>query len=83
MLQKEFLNNNKLILKTQQRFKIKMHNVFTEEFNKISLNSNDDKKLQSIDWIETYAHGTSKDPVSEKEKIKCNSLIKGYKNAEL
>ena len=60
-----------------------MHNVFTEEFNKISLNSNDDKKLQSIDWIETYAHGTSKDPVSEKEKIKCNSLIKGYKNAEL
>ena len=28
--------------------------------------------------IETYAYGTSKDPVSEKEKIKCNNIIKQY-----
>ena len=33
---KEFIENNKLILKTQQRFKIKKQNVFTEEINKIS-----------------------------------------------
>ena len=33
---KEFIENNKLILKTQQRFKIKRQNGFTEEINKIS-----------------------------------------------
>ena len=38
---KEFIKNNNLILKTQLRFKSKMHNVFTDEINKITLNSND------------------------------------------
>ena len=31
------------------------------------LNSNDVKRMQSIDSIETYAYKTSKDLVSEKE----------------
>ena len=35
--QKEFVKNNKLILKTQQSFKIERHNVFTEEINKMAL----------------------------------------------
>ena len=42
-----------------------MHYVFTEEINKIALISNDDKRMQSIDSIETYTYGTSKDLVSE------------------
>ena len=37
------------------------------------------KRMQSIDSIETYAHGTSRDLVSEKEEIKCNNTIKRYK----
>ena len=45
---KNSLKNNKLTLKTQQRFKIKRHNVFTEEINKISLSSNDDKKFNQL-----------------------------------
>ena len=36
------------------------------------------KRMQSIDSIETYAHGTSRDLVSEKEEIKCNNIIKRY-----
>ena len=52
--QKEFVNN-KIILRTQQRFKKERHNVFTKVINKISLSSNDDKRMQSIDLIETYA----------------------------
>ena len=36
--------NNKLILKSQQRFKSKKHNVFTEAVNKIALSANNDKK---------------------------------------
>ena len=50
-----------------------------EEINKITLSSNDDKIMQSIDSIETYAYGMSKDPVSEKEEIKCNNIIERYK----
>ena len=37
-----------------------------------TLNSNDVKRMQSIDSIETYTYGKSKDLVSEKENIKCN-----------
>ena len=39
------LLNNKIILKSQQRFKYITHNIYTEEINKISLRSNDDKRL--------------------------------------
>ena len=35
--------------------------------------------MQSIDSIETYAYGTSKDVLSEKEVIKFNNIIKRYK----
>ena len=76
---KEFIKDNKLILKIQQRFKSERHNVFTEEVNKIALSSNDDKRMKSIDSIETYAYETNKDLVSKKEEIKCNNIIKQYK----
>ena len=36
--------------------------------------------MQSIDSIETYAYGTSKGLAREKKKIKCNNIIKQYKN---
>ena len=58
---KEFIKNNKLILKSQQRFRSKKYNVFTEEVNKTELSANNDKRIQSIDSIETYAYGPSKD----------------------
>ena len=57
-------------MKTQERFKSERHNIFTEEINKISLNSNDEKRMQSFDLIETYAYGTSKDLINEKQEIK-------------
>ena len=41
--------------------------------------SNDDKRMQSTDSLETYAYGTSKDLVSEKEEIEWNNIIKRYK----
>ena len=55
------------------------HDDFTEEINKIALSSNYDKRIQPIDLIETYVYGTNKILVSEKEKIKCNTMIKQYK----
>ena len=36
--------------------------------------------MQSIDSIEAYAYGTSKDLESEENDIKCNNIIKRYKN---
>ena len=42
---KNFIKNKKSILKIQQKFK-------SEEINKIVLNSNDDKRIHSIDLIE-------------------------------
>ena len=73
---KEFTKDNKLILKTQERFKSERHIVFTEEINKIALSLNYDKRIQSNDSIETYLYGTSKELLIEKEEIKCNNMIK-------
>ena len=55
---KEFMKKNKVKLKSQQRLKSERHNVVTEEINKIALSSNNDNRIQSIDSIETYTHGT-------------------------
>ena len=43
------------------------------------------KKMQSIDLEQRNKqigskYGTSKDLVSDKEEIKCNNIIKGYKS---
>ena len=48
---KEFIKDNKLMLRSQQRYRSEKYNVFTEEVNKIALSSNDDKRIQSIDLI--------------------------------
>ena len=39
-----------------------------KKLNKIALSSNYDKRMQSNDSIETYAYGTNKDLVSEREE---------------
>ena len=35
--------------------------------------------MQSIDSIETYAYGTSKDLICKKKEAKCNNVIKQNK----
>ena len=74
------MRNNKLILKTNQRFKSERHNAFTVENNKTPLSSDDDKRMQSIDSTDLYLYGTSKYLVGEKELTKCNNMIKRYEN---
>ena len=39
-----WLFNDKIMLKSQKRFKSDCHNVYTEQINKIALSSNDDKR---------------------------------------
>ena len=45
------------------------HNAFAEEISKINLSSNDDKRLQSIDSVEMYAYGTSKNLLCKTERL--------------
>ena len=44
------------------------------------MSSTDDERMQSIDSIETYAYGMNENVVWKKEEIKCNNIIKHYKN---
>ena len=44
------------------------------------VSSNHNKRMPPIDSMETYAYGTSKNLVSEKEVNKCNNITKQYKN---
>ena len=61
------LFNDKIIVKSQQRFKIDYHNVYTEQINKIALSSNDDKRLRTFDKITTYLYGTNAFKVCKNE----------------
>ena len=54
---KDYLFNGEVILKSQQSFKSNHHKVYTEEVNKIALSSDDDKRLQAFDRIETNPYG--------------------------
>ena len=72
---KDSLFNNKTIMRSQLRFKSNHHNVYMEEINKITLNSSDNKRLQTFDRVTTYPYGTNVFKVCESEmisKIRCN-----------
>ena len=72
---KDSLFNNKIILKSQQRFKSDHHKVHTEEVNKIVLISNDNKRLQTFDGIATYPYGTNAFKVCENEMLLKKKVI--------
>ena len=54
---KNCLLNDEIVLKSQQRFKSKRHDVYTENINKIALISNDVKRLTASDKITSYSYG--------------------------
>ena len=68
---------DKVIIKSQQRFRSDHHRVYTEEVNKIALSSNDDKRLQTFDKVTTFPCGTNAFKMCESEmlsKIKLSEL---------
>ena len=70
---KDCLLNNKVVLKSQQRFRGEKHDVYTENVNKIERSSNDDKRLSTFDKIITYPYGTNVGKVCKTELL--NKLI--------
>ena len=59
--------NDKVLIKSQQRFRSDHHKVYTEEVNKIALSSNDDKRIQTFDRVTTFSYGTNVFKVCENE----------------
>ena len=49
--------NDEVILKSQQRFISKKHDVYTENINKRALSNNDDKRIVSSNKISSYPYG--------------------------
>ena len=66
---KDSLFNNKIIMRSQLRFKSDHHNAYTEEVNKIALNSSDNKRLQTFDRITTYPYSANAFKVCENEMM--------------
>ena len=66
---KDCLFINKIILKSQQRFKRDYHNIYTEQINEIALSINNDKRLQTFDKITTYPYGTNAFKVCKSEML--------------
>ena len=54
---KKCLLDDEVILRPQQRFISKKHDVYTENINKIALSNNDDKRLVSSNKISSYPYG--------------------------
>ena len=67
--------NNKNICRSQQRFKSYNHNVYTEDINKITLISNDDKRLQTFDRITTCPYGTNVFKICESQMLMVKDLF--------
>ena len=54
---KNCLLKDEVILKSQQRFISKKHDVYTKNINKTALSNNDDKRIVSSDKITSYPYG--------------------------
>ena len=54
---KKCLLDDKVILKSQQKFKSENHEVYTEDVNEIALSNDDDKRIVSPDKISSYPYG--------------------------
>ena len=54
---KNCLLKDEVLLKSQQRFISKKHDVYTENINKIALSNNDDKRIVSSDKITSNPYG--------------------------
>ena len=67
---KDLLFNNKIIMQSQLKFKSDNHNTYTEEINKIALNStNASKRLRTFYGVTTYPYGTNDFKLCENEML--------------
>ena len=65
---KELINNKKLILKSQERFRSERYNAYSEQLNKVASGPSGKKEMQSINSTEIFAYRTSKCKLCKKEE---------------
>ena len=68
-------NESKELRNEAQALRSDHHRVYTEELNKIELNSNNDKRIETFDKVTTYPYGTNAFKVCEGEMLSKNKLI--------
>ena len=73
---KTFLENNRTILRTYQKFTGEAYNVFTEKVNKVSLSTSDNKRIQALYGFISSPCSTGPGRVSKKELIKLSKVKK-------
>ena len=66
---KDALFDDKIIIRSQQRFRSYNHRMDTEEVNKIAQSSNDDKRIQTFDKVTLFPYGTNAFKVCENEML--------------
>ena len=71
---KDFIKNYILILKTQQRLRIKNQNTFAQVVSKIALSTTHDKRAQSV--VKTSAYEANEEIIHWKEEIKWETMTK-------
>ena len=65
---------NKVLYRSQQRFRSDHHKAYTEEVNKIALSSNE--RIQTFNKVTTYPYGTNVFKVFENEMLlKTNKVM--------
>ena len=72
---KDSLFNDEVLIRSQHRFRIDHHKVYTDEVNKIALSSNDGKRIQTFDKVTTYPYGTNVFAVCKNEMLLKNKVM--------
>ena len=63
------LFKNKVLYRSQKRFRSDHQKVYTDEVNKIALSSNDEKRIHTFDKVTTYPYGINVFKVCENEML--------------
>ena len=72
------MENNRTILRTQQRFRSEAHNVFTEKLSKTALSTNHDNRIQTPSKVILCPYGTSHTRVCKQDLMKYRKIKNKY-----
>ena len=76
-------NKSQIFRNESQALRGDHRRVYTEEVNKIALNSNNDKRIQTFDKFTTFPYGTNIFKVCESEMQSKNKLIEPDKDIDI
>ena len=78
-----FRNKSQILRNESQALRSDHHRVYTKEVNKIALNSNNDKRIQTFDKFTAFPYETNILKVCESEMQSKNTLIELYEDIDI